>query len=303
MGLSACGGGGANSNLSAPAATSAPMPVSPQPVVQMDVQYKLGSTEAGDVSLLLDIYQASNVCNGRRPVILYVHGGGFRNGSKNVEGIREFSELVNQRGIDVVSINYRLLGDAPVLSDRFKVAAFDAAFAGTDYDGDIDLINAVFAAKEDAVDALNWMESNQSNYCFDTTRLGFAGTSAGAITVMRVAYSLNTYGIDRPEPAAVLNVFGTLITVDDLEFREAPFISIHGQQDEVIPFQESEKLAARADEIGVPYSYYLVENGDHDPDLIYTPFESGTLLDKALDFLEAHLVGGVPIYESTLIEQ
>lgn len=289
----ACGGGGSDTTTIPPRVA-----VDTGPELLSNVEYKQGATESGDIPLLLDIYKSSNLCNANRPVVLYIHGGSFLVGSKNSQEVPIIAAGLNARNIDVVSINYRLIGDEPVLSAAFQTAATD--FPVTE---DLaELRNGIFAAKEDAVDALNWMEANGDTHCLDMSRLAIGGLSAGAVTALRVAYGLNDTGITRPEPAAVVNIFGTLIRMEDLEFREAPFITFHGQQDEMVDFENSEALAARADEIGVPYSYYLVADGGHDATIMLREYEGVQLLDKMYDFVEAHIVGGTANYESVVIE-
>lgn len=59
------------------------------------------------MNLLMDLYQPVEK-NGPAPVILYIHGGGWMNGSKS-EGVgTPFVRDLRQRGYLVVSINYRL---------------------------------------------------------------------------------------------------------------------------------------------------------------------------------------------------
>ena len=296
LSVSACGGGGGGQSTT----TTPPPPVAVDtgPELLSDVQYKTGNTETGDIPLLLDIYKSSNLCNANRPVLLYIHGGGFTDGDKASLEVPLVAEGLNARNIDVVSIDYRLVGDNPVLSPSFQTLEDDFPVP----EDLVELRTAIFAAKEDAVDALRWMEDNAAANCLDISQLAIGGLSAGAVTALRVAYGLNDTGITRPEPLAVANIFGTLVRFEDLEFREAPFITFHGQQDDIIPFEASEALAARADAVGVPYSYYLVEDSGHDPAIMLLEYEGETLLENLFDFVEAHVVGGTANYRSVLIE-
>ena len=61
------------------------------------------------VDLSLDIYEPKNDKIDKRPLIVWIHGGGFRNGDKNNLALRcsEFAQM----GYVSVTINYRLSRD------------------------------------------------------------------------------------------------------------------------------------------------------------------------------------------------
>ncbi|MEL7370029.1 MAG: alpha/beta hydrolase [Myxococcota bacterium] len=115
----------------------------------------------------LDIYRPVQR-RGPLPVMVYIHGGGFRILSKDTHWM--FGYGFAQRGWLVFNINYRL---AP--EHRFP------------------------AAVEDAAAALEWVVANASTYGADVGRLALAGESAGA----NLALSLAVCGSwSRPEPYA-----------------------------------------------------------------------------------------------------
>lgn len=92
------------------------------------------------------------------PVVLYVHGGGFRILSKDSHWIMGLAFA--RRGYVVFNVNYRLAPKHPYP-----------------------------AALEDCADALAWVAENASRYGGDPNRLVLAGESAGAnlVTAMTVA--------------------------------------------------------------------------------------------------------------------
>ena len=47
----------------------------------------------------------------KRPAIVYIHGGAFKFGDKQMLGAPQFVKKLTQRGYVVFSINYRLTGD------------------------------------------------------------------------------------------------------------------------------------------------------------------------------------------------
>ena len=102
------------------------------------------------------------------PVVLYVHGGGFRILSKETHWV--MSLAFARRGYVVFNINYRLAPEHPFP-----------------------------AAMEDSCAALAWVHENAARFGGDPTRLVLAGESAGAnlVTALAVATSYA-----RPEPWA-----------------------------------------------------------------------------------------------------
>ncbi len=85
------------------------------------------------------------------PLIIYVHGGGFRGGDKNVAAKRGITEQLLSRGYAVASLNYRLSGEA-----KFP------------------------AAIQDVKTAVRWLRAHAQEYKLDPGRFGAWGDSAGA---------------------------------------------------------------------------------------------------------------------------
>ncbi|MBK8995480.1 MAG: alpha/beta hydrolase [Myxococcales bacterium] len=119
----------------------------------------------------LDIYRPGGLSRGELeqvPVVLYVHGGGFRILSKDTHWIMGLAFA--RRGYLVFNISYRLAPKHP-----FPAAVRDAAAA------------------------LDWVRKNAGRYGGDLERLAFAGESAGANLVTSLAM-MTSYR--RPEPWA-----------------------------------------------------------------------------------------------------
>lgn len=109
-----------------------------------DVPYR----DTGLPEHLLDIYRPKDV-SGPLPVVLHIHGGGFRILSKDSHWLMGIAFA--KQGYLVFNINYRL---AP--AHRYP------------------------AALEDASAALSWVIDNAERYGGDLSRLVYAGESAGA---------------------------------------------------------------------------------------------------------------------------
>lgn len=107
-----------------------------------DIEYG----RSGERRLLLDLYLPDKV-GARPPLVVWVHGGGWRNGDKGTNCRAAF--LVDH-GYAVASIGYRLSGEA-----TFPAQAHDCK-AG-----------------------IRWLRANADKYAFGPDRIGAWGPSAG----------------------------------------------------------------------------------------------------------------------------
>lgn len=72
---------------------------------------------------VLDIWRAKGSAAGRAPLVLFVHGGGWKRGSKDTAGGNEMPVHFPQQGYAFASINYRLVPAATVEQQAADVAA------------------------------------------------------------------------------------------------------------------------------------------------------------------------------------
>ena len=247
----------------------------PGVVRHADLEY----AEAGGRSLLLDVYSRHPSPDRLLPVVVWVHGGGWRNGSK--EGIRRPLPLL-ERGYGLVSVGYRLSGEA----------TFPAAIA-------------------DVKAAFRWVRANAAKFGFDPTRVGAWGSSAGGhlVALLGTAHDLSEWDTLHEEnagvsskPDAVCNWFGPtdFLRMNDFPGRidhdgpdspeslfiggpiqehpdraraanpityatadDPPFLHMHGENDRSVPFNQSALLHAALLNVGVDTTLYMVRNADH----------------------------------------
>ena len=121
----------------------------------------------------MDIYTADNDTEMNRPVILFIHGGGFLNGDKNLTYAVDFCESFAKRGYVTVSMNYRLTNPFSLFPNR-------------DHQYET-ILKAVYDAKA-AVRYLRKDFENGDNYGIDTSAIFIGGYSAGAITSLHLSY-------------------------------------------------------------------------------------------------------------------
>jgi acetyl esterase/lipase len=113
----------------------------------------------------IDLYLPEG--SGPHPVLLYLHGGGWRVGSKAAAAAH--APYWCAMGLAVASASYRLVGTAPAP-----------------------------AAMEDTQAAFDWLIEHGSERGFDPGRIIICGHSAGAVLALAAAYRHN------PAPAAVI---------------------------------------------------------------------------------------------------
>lgn len=116
--------------------------------VEKDIPYRPGGKGKAAGAWWLDVYRPT-AAGGPLPVLLYLHGGGFRILSKDTHWM--FGYAFAQRGFLVFNVNYRLAPQHPYP-----------------------------AAVEDATEALGWVLANAGRWGGDVDRLVLAGESAGA---------------------------------------------------------------------------------------------------------------------------
>ncbi len=228
----------------------------------------------------LDLYLPSDGTN--LPLIIWVHGGAFRMGSK--EGL-EF---------DAVPLEYLALGYA-VASINYRLSQ-----------------HALFPAQiEDCKAAVRWLRAHAEQFKLDANRFGVWGPSAGghlaamlgttgAVTAFEVGEHLNVSS----RVQAVVDYFGPtdFLQMDDQRTPDGmlhnppdspesqliggaiqehkqrvaqanpityvtndapPFLIVHGDRDPLVPYQQSVLLDAALRQAGVPVTFYPVVGAGH----------------------------------------
>jgi arylformamidase len=141
---------------------------SPAAVPHLDLTYDIDSPAEGS-SNLLDLYTPDGIRPGdHKPVVVYVHGGGWRRGDK-ANKITDKVNLFTNAGYIFSSINYRL---SPVGGDPANPDPHRVRFP---------------AHPHDVGEAIGWLDRNVGRYGGDPTRIALVGHSAGAHLVSLVA--------------------------------------------------------------------------------------------------------------------
>lgn len=127
--------------------------------------------EVSEDCLSLNVWTAST--SGRKPVLVYLHGGGFVEGSNGVASYN--GAMLAKRGLVVVTVNYR--------QGIFGYFASSALKAESGHD------TAGNYGTADAIAALEWVKRNIAAFGGDPQRVTLAGQSAGAEEVAEIIAS------------------------------------------------------------------------------------------------------------------
>jgi acetyl esterase/lipase len=185
-------------------------------------------------TLRLDLYEPVADAAEHRPVLVWVHGGGYSGGDK-ASGLGPlYGDLFARTGYVVVSINYRLL-------------ARQGCSGGTA--GTSTCVEAAAGAIHDAQAAVRWLRANAATYRLDTTRIGIGGESAGGITATGVGVRADEPGDsgtpDQPSDVrAFFSISGGLPGGVFVDAGDAPGYLISGTADSVVPYVWSVQTAA-----------------------------------------------------------
>lgn len=261
-------------------------------IPSMEPNIRYGTTREGvtigstsDRQLDLYLPAATKVMpEGGWPVFLFVHGGGFSGGNKYDSSKSDGGSnakicmAMAERGFAAVSINYYLGlkhdNDSNTSCSEEMKNGLPASGAFS-----TDLQNAIDKASEDAAVALDWIKTHANNYQFNTSRVAVAGGSAGAITVLDLAY---LSGQTACPIHAVVDLWGGV--ADPSKIQSAPPTLIyHGTKDELVNYDYSVKIAERLKELGVRCDFKTLEGKGHGE---YT-YIINSRMDEIAEFLNS----------------
>jgi len=158
------------------------------------------STSAVEQPQFLDVYQPDNDAE-NRPVFMFIHGGGFKGGTKTKPEIVEMADYFASRGWVYVSVDYRTASDLGIIDglSSEEVLAFytgiaphewiEFGLAGAETPEQVQQSIAMYAAQRDAKAALRWLVANAATYKINTDFISVGGASAGAITTIALGAS------------------------------------------------------------------------------------------------------------------
>jgi acetyl esterase/lipase len=232
-----------------------------------NLSYGIADSTKKDKSRLFDLYQPAGDSSTGRPMIIWMHGGGFKFGSKNATGIELWSETFAKRGYVCAAINYSLSKHNPLFN-------FD------------ELLKSTYYAVQDVRAAVEYFRKNCKLYNIDPDKIILAGNSSGGMIALQAAYS-NNYELAKlaslpdtttnakitmiPKVAAVINYWGGIFDLNWLKNGHVPIVSVHGSKDGIIPLTHKDAplygslaIHEKADELKIPNGFKLFEGYAHE---------------------------------------
>jgi acetyl esterase/lipase len=240
---------------------------------QLDVEYGKG----GDKPLLLDLYKPKGMQK-PAPGLIFVHGGSWSGGNRKIYGY--YCQHFAEKGYVAATIEYRLSGEAPFpaaiqdVNCAIRWMRANAAKLGVDP-------NKIGLAGGSAGGHLVLLAAYANT---DDPELEGTGGNPGVSS--RVQAVVDLYGpvtlraSKTARRSAVLRFMGGKSTEEapELYAKASPFnhltkdapptLILHGTVDELVPIAQSDKLAAKLGELGVPYLYDRQEGWHHAMDAV-----------------------------------
>lgn len=253
--------------------------------------------------LLLDLYLPKGVRN--PPLLVWIHGGGWRNGDKGRGG--KLMPLGTAAGYACASINYRLSGEA----------TFPAQI-------------------HDCKAAIRWLRAQADKYGYDARRIGVGGSSAGGHLVALLGTSggdkdlegkvgthldqsssvqavcdmwgptdflqMDAHALPNarfkhndPRSPESLMIGGPILENKDkvakanpityIDKQDPPFLILHGSKDPLVPVHQSHLLQAGLQKNKVPVTLRVVEGAGHGG----REFNAPDINAQILKFFDQHL--------------
>jgi len=269
----------------------------------MDVQYGQNHTMNNILQdLMMDIYQPGADTALKRPLIIFIHGGGFVSGSR--QDTKSLCLLFALKGFVKATNDYRLI-DVPLV-DSITVA------------------EGVVQAVSDAKAAVRFFVEDAATdnlYKIDTNYIFVSGVSAGGVTASHVAYldsadiipsyisdliaanggfqgNSSTNTSHTTPIKGVINYSGALWRKEFISTGEPPLFSVHDTGDAIVPCDHglsdaypfpiyidgSCAMKQEADLKGVFNDIFLNESNGHGAYFFTFPL-ADTVIQKSADFL------------------
>lgn len=269
------------------------IPVPPAADSAFNVKEDLAYGTVNGSVLHLDVYQPSEPQRALRPAVILIHGGGWNSLDKST--MRGMGQFLARNGFVAFAVDYRL------------------------FDGEH---NHWPAQLDDVQRAVRWIRANAGEYRLNPALLGAFGHSAGGQLAALLGMldtrdnsdrALATYSsrvqavVDVSGPSDftthdsqdpfLARFFGTSYAKDPDTWSkasparvaakgDAPFLLIHGTQDESVPIAQSEELQTKLQAAGVPVTLIKVD----DVHTFRTPQARRQLAVQTLAFFSRYLL-------------
>jgi acetyl esterase/lipase len=267
------------------------------PRITTDIEF----AHIGEHSLKLDLYVPAQPA--RPSLVVWVHGGAWRGGSKNNPSIRPLTE----RGFAVASIDYRL---SPVAkfptqihdikaairylrahADKYGLATEKIAISGGSAGGHL-------AALAGMTSGIKELEGEIGDHRDQSSNVQAIVVFYGAANLTTILSQSTPHGLSVRAPALDLLLGGPPDAKADLarlaspvfhtDRSDPPLLWFHGDQDPQMPINQAHEMSGAYKKAGIPATLDVVHGGVHGGKLFFTPEQ----LDQTAAFLSTALKGG-----------
>ena len=261
----------------------------------LDVKRDIEYARVGDLALQLDLYLPAKA---RPPLIVYVHGGAWRGGSKTDQPL---GGLIGE-GFAVASIDYRLSTQAPFPAQAHDIKAAIRFLRAQQTQLGIDARRIVIAGSSAGghlAALIGVTNGNQPLEGTVGTHLDQSSDVQGIISLfgasnLRTILGQSTeHGLSVRVPALQLLLGGQptekpdlarlASPVEHIDAHDPPLLLIHGDADPQMPPEQSKELAAAYQKAGLPVKLVLLPGATHGGKVFYDPERIALMKD----FLES----------------
>ncbi|MEX2483688.1 MAG: PKD domain-containing protein [Brumimicrobium sp.] len=251
----------------------------------LDVKYgeaPVWSFPYENTDLYMDIYLPENDYISNRPLMLWVHPGGFLSGDKTAEDMVALCDSFARQGYVTATIGYRL-GFNPLSAESAE--------------------RAVYRGTQDMRAAIRYLKENASTYGIDTNYTFIGGSSAGGFAALHTAYldqdeapssiggqwsspdlgcldcEGNTYshGINLKGYTNLWGAIGDSLWINSNE--TVPGLLVHGTDDGTVPYgvghpfgvfttpitHGSRSISNQLNNLSIAHEKYIIPGEGHEP--------------------------------------
>ena len=264
---------------------------------------------AGGVDLKLDVYQPRGATT-PTPTLIYIHGGGWTNGNKESSALTFLPYM--EMGWAIINVEYRMADDAhaPAAVEDCRCALRWVYRNAEQYNFDLDTIVVTGNSAGGHLSLTTGLlpaSAGLDRQCpGDRRRTWSTGTTS--TEELKVAAVINWYGITdvydlaHRQPGISGNFteawLGSSADRDEIAKRVSPvtyvrsglppILTIHGDADPIVPYDQGTRLHEALDAAGVPNELVTVPGGGHGG---FSDAEMVRIYAAVLRFLARHNIG------------
>lgn len=205
-----------------------------------------------EIKLKLDLYLPQNDRIVERPLIVWIHGGGFVAGTK---------EAMSRRCLDYAKLGY------VTCTVQYRLARIRSKDSSID-----DIVNA---AVDDCRNAVDWLIMKADVFKIDKNTVFVGGSSAGGVTSCHLAYDDREWS-NKESVKGIISLWGGILPKSiekgssgtfsyeiTVESTECSACIIHGEKDPIVPVQLAYDLAKKLNDAEIPCTLKIDPNAGH----------------------------------------